>query len=299
MIDWLAAERYFDRTVGEDNAGDTRRRGFSVVGSTPDVAKADPGRPLVGDPHPDDAALVIQTVSFSPTGYGALVIAQYGLSEFSGGPPPENVQDDAYFTIDTSFEDVNVDIPVFQQVTKLMFTASGTGPPSEQTVYQPVETRTFRYTRSTHRVTLNVDAILAATVPAQLAFVEQIMQQANKIHRINGRDLLFKPDNARRFTPEKRQFTYRWISDPGIPNTLTFEETVNPTRGSASAQFGRIGSILYPFTTVGGDEFILPPFSRLQTGPVEDDDPTQVPVLYYTDNHKRANNGYLTLPGVV
>lgn len=295
-IDWQSSELYFPQQIDEGAGGESRVRGW-YVDATPEEAQASPGAPSVGESHPSVTGLVVQNVSFVPQGVGTSVRASYVPTEFSGGPPPENIQDDDYVSIDSTFEDVEVDIPVYQVVVKLLSNGQGIQP-ILQTTYQPVENKArFFYTRAVHRVTLNVGMMVSATVPAQIQLVQNITDQANKIHTIGGTDLLFKPDNIRRFNAEKRQFTYRWVSDPGVPNTLApFEEVLSNPAGNG--QLGRIGSYLFPHAD---NDFIIPPFNRLDTAPGEVDgsqSPNVAPVVRVNENHERDAQGYLSLPGV-
>lgn len=279
-------EQYFDRGVSDSSSGVGRTRGWKVPLSTPDIAAADVGAPKFDDVHPDDPNLVVSSVSFLPQGRHTVVRATYTLREFQDPTPPENEEGEDFYRLDATFEDVDVEIPIFQLVTKEFPVSEGMT--QTKMVWQPVQQKAiFRHSRVVHRMTLNATVVSGAGVVAQLALSQSINEQTNKIHEIAGVKYLFKPDGLRRVSVDQYQVTYRWIFDPGVPNTLDFD-------ASASPNMGIIGSYGFPFAD---DNFIIKPYSRLDTSP-DGNDPTQAPVVKSSPAYVEDLDGYQTLLGV-
>jgi len=281
-------EQHFDRGTTESSSGFGRVRGWKVTGdeSVVDVVTDDPSAPRFGDVHPDYPLLVVNNVSFLPEGRHVVVRAQYVPIEFQDPTPPENEDDLEFFKIDTTFEDVDIEIPVFELVTK-EFPIQGGGTETKD-VWQPVRQKaTFRYSRTVHRITLNATVAGGAGVITQLNISQAVNEQTNKIHQIGGVKYLFKSDSVRRTKIDNYQFTYRWIYDPGVPNTLEYDLSYSPNMGG-------IGSYGFPYAS---SEFVVEPYSRLDTAP-NASDPTQVPVVVSSPAYMEDLTGYTTLPGV-
>lgn len=279
-------EQFFGRGVQEIAEGFGRTRGWTVRGSSPDVAQEEPEAPRWGDAHPDYPGMVVNNVSFTPTGYGTSVRANYTPLEFIDAPRPEDTTGLDWSKIDSTFEDVSVDIPVFELVEKTM---PGPGDTNIlQSYWKAVErTTTFKYSRLVHRITLNAIVSSDGSVSSQLSLVIPISNQHNKIHTIGGIKYLFRSDGIRRIKRDEYQFTYRWILDPGVPNTIEMNTTEYPN-------IGLIGSFGFPFAD---EQYIVPPYSRVDTAP-NASDPTQAPVVTVSPAFIEDPQGYLTLPGV-
>ncbi len=280
-------EQFFERRVSETSSGANPTRGWTVTGGGPDVVRNNPLAPHRGDTHPDDSNLIVNTVSYTPTGYGTLVRAQYLPAEFIDSPPPEDTTGIEWTKIDSTFEDVDVNIPVFEIVTKSHPGPGGTV--IENDYWQPVERTTpFRYTRLVHRITVNAIVPSAGDVSTQLSLAVPISNQHNKIHTIGGLKYLFMADGIRRIKADQYQFTYRWIFDPGVPNTIDMQT-------GDHANIGIIGSYGFPYAD---DLYIVPPYSRIDTAP-DGNDPTNSPVVKVSPAYLEDPNGWLTLPGMV
>jgi hypothetical protein len=302
-VDWIAARLYFEETIGESSSGDTQSVGWFVQDLGPKAAREEPGAPQRGDPHPDNPSLVIDTLSFTPNDAGTTVRATYVLPEYTGSPPPENIADEDYAKIDTTFEDAEVDIPVYQ-ITAQLIRQSGSPAAFLSTVYRPVsEKATYLYSRIVHRITVNATVLSGSGVASQISISHAVQNEANKIHTIGGIDFLFKADGVRRISRETYQFSYRWIYDPGVPNTF-----INPPSGSlgfdeadisgvtGNGKAGRIGAYVFPYANA---TFIIPPYSTIVTAPADEEDPTVPPKVHVRLNYKKNASGYLTLPGAV
>lgn len=292
-------EQYFDRGVSDSSSGVGRTRGWIVSGdsASPDVVAADtnPAAPYFGKVHEDYPRLVVNNVSYLPQGRHTVVRASYVPEEFQDPIPPELDTGLDFFKIDTTFEDVDVDIPVFQLVT--MKTTDAAGGVISQDVWKPVSQKaTFRYARIVHRVTLNATIAGGAGIVTQLGISQAITEETNKIHQIGGVKYLFKSDSVRRTKIDEYQFTYRWISDPGIPNTLNFDMMASPNIaliGSYGFPVANLNDFPHPNNLNG---YVIPPFHRLDTAP-DRTDPTNVPVVTISPSYIENLNGYLDLPG--
>ena len=295
-------EQYFDRGVNETSSGRGRTRGWIVTGpeAAPDVVAADAQAPQFGDEHPNYSGLVVNNVSFLPEGRHTSVRAQYVPLEFQDPIPPENTDDSDFTKIDTTFEDVDVEIPVFRLVTK-EFPAAGGGTETKQ-IWQPVEQKaTFRYSRIVHRITLNATVAGGGGVITALNIAQSVHAQTNKIHTIAGIKYLFKAERSTRTKVDLYPYTYRWTFDPGIPNTFTFSSSAGPNL----MKIGTLG-IPYANPSSGNPDFnspdsangyIIPPHYRVDTSPAEGD-PEQPPEITYSKSYAEVPDGYLTLPGV-
>lgn len=283
-------ELHVGRGISESSAGFGRTRTWRGLIMTVDQAKSDPDAPRFNDPHPDDPNLVVSNASFVPEGPHVLVRANYVDSIFQDSTPPENQTDEEWTQINTTFEDVDVDIPIFELVTKQFPTASG-GSESKDIWQIAEQTATFRYARAVHRITLNATVMGGAGVATQLAISSAINEQTNKLHRIGGAQYLFKADNVSRTAEDQYQFTYRWLTDPGVPNTLGPLFTASYSPNLKEFNFS---SFAYP---VYDDDFIIPPFHRLDYGP-SSSDPSDAPEIAFSLQYVENDNGHLTLPGV-
>lgn len=283
---WI--EEHFDRGLTLSAQGTGRTRGFKVVGSVPSVAANEPEAAALsfGTPHPDDPGLVVNNCAFTPTGYGTEVRANYVPLEYIDQPPPENDTGIDWTNVDSTFEHVDTDIPIFQLVRKNFPTAGG-GTEEIQVWQRAQHVKKFRNTRVVYRLTVNAEFTSDGTVNTLFQLTQAISNENNKLHTINGRKYLFNADGARRIDKDNYQFTYRWTSDPGIPNTLIFEDQSSPN-------IGGIGVYGFPFFNAN---YIIPPFFSLDAAPT-DGDPTQAPTVVFSPIYLENPNGHLTLPGI-
>jgi hypothetical protein len=279
-------EQHSGRSKDQSAKGFGRSRTWNVKGSVPDVAATEPEAPRFADPHPDDPGLVVESVQFAPTGFGSFVRALYVPVEFLPGIPPENTTDSEWTQTDTTFDYVDVDIPLFQLITKT-FPVVGGGVETKQVWNGVDRKKSFRYTRVVMRLTVNAVVVGGPGVDAQFAINDAILAQTNKIHTIRSKKFLFESDGARRIEKDLYQFTYRWTSDPGIANTLLFEQQASPN-------IGVIGTHGIPFANAN---YIVPPFSVLDSAP-DDNDPENPPKVVISPQYIEEPAGYLTLPGI-
>ena len=292
-------EQHFDRGISDSSFGKGRTRGWKVPLSTPDIAAADVQAPEFGDEHPDDPNLVINNVSFSPEGRHTAVRASYVPREFQDSEPPENQTDLEFFKMDVTFKSIDVQIPVFQRVEQQI--PDGSGGLVLKRVWKALDTvKVFRYAQTVHRITLNAIVQGGAGVITQMNIAHAIRTQANKLHRIGGVQYLFLPDSVRRTKIDKYPITYRWIFDPGVPNTLVFDDMASPVIG----QIGSYGfphadkvDFPHPSTDPNIDGYIIPPYHMMDVA-LDVDDPEKFPTVVISPAYESDDNGHLTLPGV-
>lgn len=284
-------ELHLGQGLGEDVRGLATRRTWRVS-ATPEVAltQAEENNAFYGAVHPRVGnSLRVNNVSFTVDGGGTVVVAQYVPVEYLDPLPNEDTTNDEYIEIDSTFENVDVDIPVFEQVTK----SFGEGEAIvEKTVWQRVQnTAGFRYTRTVNRITLNALILSGDTVNNQLNIVRELNTQTNKIHTIDGFRYLFEADGVRRLSKNKYQFTYRWTHDPGVPDTLVYDSSFGP-------RLGGIGSYAFPHEDLTGPHagFIIGPYRRLDTAP-DATDPEAQPVITFSPAYEEMPLGHLSLPG--
>lgn len=285
-------ELYFERGINETASGSGRTRGWSVTGVGPDIARTDPEAVNRGDVHPDYPLLVAENVIYTPTGYGTSVRASYVPVEFLEPIPPENTTDLDWTRIDTDHEDEDVDIPVFERVTKSFPGPNDTV--TEQMVWQRRDNVVpFRKSVVVHRLQINAEVVSGLGAASAIAISDIVTAQHNKIHTILGRKMLFQADGSRRTSKDQYQFNYRWIEDSGIPylEDHIVIDNDGPTTGPG---FAKIGSEAFPVASIG---FVIPPFSLVRTSPV-DGDPEAVPVVTVSLAFEEDPDGYLTLPGI-
>lgn len=250
--------------------------------------------------HPDIPAIVVNSTKIIPTGHGCKITVEYRLPEFLD-TTVENDQDLGWWDMDATFEGVSLDIPVFQKVTK---TFSSVGPPAP--IFQPVERiKKFQYKRVVNRITINAEIPALINIESQFALTEYINQQNNKLHKIGGRWYVFEADGLRRLSEGLWQFTYRWSSDPGVPNTLDL-----PIEGD----FAVNETEYYPLSWKPGDggfsefvpdpqeSWIKLPHHRLDTG--MSDSPSTPPAVavapqFLVGSNTGDGDGYTLLPGVI
>ena len=270
---------------------------------------------LRGQEHPRIPGLVCDGSVFIPDGHGCTITASYKPSEFLEYPI-ENIAEPEYIDIDTTFEDTDVTIPIYQKVKKTFGEIEGT--PVEREVYQRVSNiANFRYSRTVHRISLNAEIISFGGVDTQLLITQYINTQTNKLHKINGVWMLFNADGVRRLEKDKYQFTYRWTFDPGIPNTLNF-----PPEDQDEQGFAKLGQYYYPLAYSPArdgepDEFVPPhptddllgwiavPYHR--TDVAGGANPEQAPFVArspqytvgsFAGSPAGTGDGYLGLPGI-
>lgn len=297
-------ELYFGQGANMSSKGLGETRTLRADGITVDAAiqAAAANGAYVGASHPrypDSPSLpglVANTVSFVPEGTGVRVQIQYVPREFLDPIPPEDTTAEEWIAIDSTFEDAEVEIPIFQEITK----SFGEGDAIvEKTAFETLDNvAKFRYKRSVHRITLNATIQGGGGVLTQMAIGDQLNQQSNKIHTINGVKYLFNPDGVRRISVDEYQFTYRWTFDPGITDTLTYDTPSGDPPPPSSPNLGKIGKNYYPHESDSGDfdGFVIGPFRRLTYGPGEN--PEDLPVMKFSPMYEEVPNGHLGLPGV-
>jgi len=284
-------ERYRLRAVNERDGIESRQRGFKVEGYTVDQAKGAAGIPQYLDPHPDFPDMLVRSIGTAPEGDGAIVTVNYSPSAYAGGSvPPVNQFAEGFIGVDSTFEDVTVDIPLFERVEHVFDEA---GAAISKQVFQRVpDVVPFQYSRVVYRIPLAITTInIAGSFGTAMGVAQLIGSQINKVHTIFGRKLLFKPEGLAQRGEGEFKVTYRWIDDPGVINRIG--EIPSPSAGP-NLRFFPDSTEIYPFFDSTN---ILPPFKGLRISGNED--PEQPPSVTFFDKYQEEPLGWQTLPGLV
>lgn len=283
-------ELYAYRGASQRDGVDTLTRGFSVEGQGVDVARANPGIPRYRDEHPDNPGLLARDFNASPRGADSLVTVSYSPEAYVGGTvPPVNQYAEGFVGVDTTFEDTTVDIPLFER-NKVTF---GEGDAAvEKLVYQRRDdVMPYGYSRSVIRVPISITLTTSGNFNVAVALGSVISAQINKLHTINGKTYLFKPEGLTQRGSNEFVGTYRWYSDPGVPNVLSVP--FGGVQPAPNLIWGRGLTTLYPFFD---EDFIIPPFNGVRID--GDQDPEQAPHVTFFERFEREPNGWQTLPGI-
>lgn len=282
-------ERYRLRAVNERDGIETRQRGFYVDGYNVDQAKDAVGIPQYLDPHPDFPNMVARTIGAASEGSGSVVTVSYSPSEYAGGSvPPINQYGEGFIGTDSTFEDVTVDIPLFERVEHVFDEA---GAAVSKNVFQRVDgVLPFQYSRTVYRIPIAVTINIGGSFATAMAVAQLIALQTNKIHTIFGRKLLFKPEGLSQRGEGEFKVTYRWYDDPGVVNELG---TIPSPSAGPNLRFFPDSTEIYPFFD---STHILPPFKGLRISGNED--PEQPPSVTFFNKYKEEPNGWQTLPGI-
>jgi hypothetical protein len=284
-------ERYRLRGVNERDGIETRQRGFYVEGLNVDQAKVLPGIPQYGNAHPDYPDLLARTIGAQAEGGGSVVTVSYAPAQYVGGSvPPVNQYAEGFIGVDSTFEDVTVDIPLFELVEHVFDEA---GAAVTKNVYQRIDdVLSFQYSRLVHRIPISVSTInVGGSFGTAINVAQLVGSQINKIHTIFGRKLLFKPEGISQRGDGEFKVTYRWYEDPGVPNTI--QTPFGGVFAAPNLLWDENVTTLYP---VFDDDFILPGFKGLRI--IGDADPEQPPKVVYFDKYEEDANGWQNLPGI-
>ena len=286
MAEGDVTQLYNSRGRSQRDGVDSRTMGFYVEGEGVDLAKENAGVPKYRDPHPDDANMIARDIIAAPSAGGSIVTVSYAPPQYVGGSvPPINTFADGFIGKDVSFETEDVTLPLFQ-LTKMVL--GGEGETDEQLVFQRIEdVIPFRKRVPYFRVPISID-LAGTSLNDTFNITDAILEQTDKIHTIDGRDLVFACEGLDQQTEDRFNAVYRWYQDPGIPNTLrdSFDSSASP-----NLQF--INGTIYP---VFDNDFILPPYKGIRVD--GNDVPTIAPTVTFFDLFKRDPNGWLSLPGI-
>lgn len=283
-------ELYSYRGSDQTDGIDRLTRGFSVEGQTVDAARANANIPKYRDPHPDRPGLLVQAVNATPRGSGSLVTVSYVPAAYVGGSvPPVNQYADGFVGIDTSFEDTTVDIPLFER-NKVTF-GEGDAAVEKQVYQRRDDVMPYGYSRSVIRVPISITLTTSGNFNVAVAVGSVISAQINKLHTINGKTYLFKPEGLSQRGSNEFVGTYRWYSDPGVPNVLSVP--FGGVQPAPNLVWGPGFTTLYPFFD---EDFIIPPFNGVRID--GDEDPEQAPHVTFFDRFLSEPNGWQTLPGI-
>ena len=278
------------RSIVIDKKGDNPTRAWYIAGAGVDAARADtnPAKPERGKPHPDNAGLVVDAVAYRRMLLGTRCEARYIPSEFLDRPV-EPGDDDEFFQISPYYERVTRKLPIIEMVRK-SFRDSQT---PDALVWDYVDdVAEFEYDRLAFTIEVNADIASTPQVDTMLNLMVGLRSELGKIHTIGGIDYQFSIEDAERLSVDKYKFVYKWTNDPGIPNTLVYNAQAGPN-------WALIGGYGYGFTDT---DYIIPPFSRFDTGPVIGSDgfpdPSQPPEVVISPIALTNPNGHLSLPGI-
>ena len=292
-------EQYQYRAVSVSSGIPTRVRGFRVVGMNVDQAINVTGVPRYKEAHPDFSGLVVRDINTSWQGCDTHVVVTYVPSQYVGVniPPVDQFAED-FIGIDITFDDVTVDIPLYQQ-TKIKIGQ----PPTviEKDVWQRrQDVMPYQYSRSIVRIDMALELDTASNFGITTALSDLIEAQINKIHRLpNGRDYLFKPEGMDQRGEKAFNITYRWYSDPGVPNTLLEHFGTNiilPPINQPGGLIGLIGGTAYPFFD---ENFLIPPFNGVRIDGDKEDAEAPPKVTFFERFDRSMLTGWATLPGII
>lgn len=214
------------RLVGRESvvsASGVRRRTEKWVSTytTEEAAIADPRLPKVGDAHPNDAGMQLDSISFSPEQDGDVQPTLYYSSDkfFEILENKKNVISDVARP-GFSSKDFTVRIPSFQ--IKKSTISTGT---SSEDVYTWVENpeAATRYTE--HRAILKYRVIVPALTIGEIDF---ILTQIMKLHQLGGvggnLKYCFMSPEISPEDSEHDRVTYFWYLDHGTPRPTTIGE---------------------------------------------------------------------------
>lgn len=277
------------RSIVIDKRGDNPTRAWYIAGAGVDAARADtnPVKPERGKPHPNYPDLVVDGVAYRRMLTGTRCEARYvpkGMLYLPG----ESGDADDFFQISPYFETATRNLPVIEQVRK-SFRDSST---PDQLVWKYVDTAPFEYDKLVFTIEVNAEILSTPHVDTMLNTMLALRSELGKIHTIGDIDYQFSVEDAERLSIDRYKFVYKWTNDPGIPNTLATTDIVG-------SNWARIGTYAYGFTD---DDYIIPPFSRFDTGPARDangfPDPTLPPVVVISPIALTSPGGHLRLPGI-
>jgi len=278
------------RAIVIDKKGDNPTRAWFIAGASVDAARNDtnPVKPERGDPHPEHPFIVVDAVAYHRMLNGTRCEARYIPNEFLS-IAQESGDDAEFVQISPYFETIERKLPVIQQVRQ-SFRDSTT---PDRLVWEYVDVANFVYDRLAFTIEVNADISSTPQVTTMLATMDALRSELGNIHLINGIEYQFSVQDAERLSKDKYKFVYKWSSDPGVLNTL--DATI--THGN----WAMVGTRGYGFADM---DFIVPPFSRLDTGPAMNDDippmpdPTLPPIIQVSAIARHNDNGYLLLPGI-
>lgn len=279
------------RSVLVDTKGDQKTRAWYIPGASPDPARVDtnPARPERGDEHPDFPGLVANSISYAHYLAGTRCEATYIPAELLQDEQ-ENDTDIDFFDGDGHTVHIKREIPVIEYVKQSMTDSSS----PDQYIWRPVDPKLiapFEYTAIEFSTEIIAQITSTPHLDQMLLILDRLREEDGKIHRINGVDYSFGTEGTERVSKDKYRLVYTWRSDPGLPNTLAYNTQISPN-------WAWIGGYGYGFYD---NEFIIPPFSRIDTGPALTGgvpDPTIPPVLVASPTKIRNDDGWQTLPGI-
>lgn len=284
-------EQYQYRGVSSSSGIATRTRGFRVVGMNVDQALNTTGVPVYKSAHPDYADMWAKDFSTTWQGCDTHVVVTYVPKEFIGvGIPPVDEFGEEFVGVDQTFDDVDVDIPLYQQTTIKVG-----NPPDvvSQLVWQRrTDVMKYQYSRNIIRIDIALELDTESNFDVAMSIGVPIRAQINKIHTLpDGKDYLFKPEGLDQSGPKQFKATYRWYSDPGVPNVLAAE--FGGVFAGENLQL--LGGTGYP---VFDEDFLIPPFNGVRIdGDAED--PTNAPKVTFFERFDTSDpQGWRSLPGV-
>ena len=281
---------YYSYSEGLNDGVRSIRVDYLVEGKPPAEAIEATGVPRYGDARVGYPNLLARTITANPRGSDSIVSVSFVPAQYIGGSvPPVNQFAEGFIGKDVSFEYEDVNIPLFIQTGVLSTDANGDL--IVKTVYDTGEGEIpFRKFVSYYRVPIAIKLLGGTTLQDVFGLTRTILEQTGKIHTIFGEDLVFNCEGIEQQDEETFNAVYRWYKDPGIPNTL-YDNFDDP---NYAPNLGRIGAVLYPYFS---EEFLLPPFRGVTiTGNTNPEIPPSVKFFF---KHKRDEDGWVNLPGIV
>lgn len=291
------------RGIVIDSRGDNPTRAWKVTGADGGGITVDPVRdtphptkPEYGQPHPDRPGLVVTGVAYTRMGRHVRCEARYQPQEFLI-EPEENQDAEDFFGVVPSYEPRTKQLPIIEHVLGT-FRDSGT---PDQLIWRFVDSMApFEYTSTIFEVEVNVP-VQSTTIDARIAELRPLRDEIGKIHTIAGEEFMFSVLDGEAISASKLKITYRWESDPGIPNTLPVLAQPGPNWNLITSSDG--GDFTNRAIVIFDEDTIVPPFKRIDTGAALDDndlpDATVTPIVQFADVALRNPGGHLTLPGIL
>jgi len=305
-----ATRLHFEGQTLEQDGGGASREVY-YVNQPRQSALQDTDLPNRGDSHPSEPGQIVDalTARAAPDGNSFVDVlysndGRFGAPEQSDPPIIEG-----QFSWSIRYQPISQPIPVLKRVKKTL-PAFGNDPPVEKMVWTP-HVVSVNEIRPLQVLTSNA-AFSVSGIPTSLPQFAAIAAQTNKLHQIQGGLYGFSPQNVDQRTQgsaepgddPRWQIRYSWEQDTGsflLPwGFVAASGIAAPTQGNYGSGPLWVGDdqIRVPFIEQGGEEYVRPPFTFVQTVP-DPDDIENLPAIRFPLTYTPDFNGWQTLPGVV
>lgn len=276
--------------IADSGRGETRA--WYIAGANPDAVIEDtnPVKPIRGqaDPH---TGLYCNKVGYAHYGHGTRCEAEYVPQEYLDTADESDTTDD-WFDADGYTHNVHGKPPVIEKIKQSM-NADGNADVHIWRFLDPAQVASHANTGIGFAIEVVASVQSTPELDTMISLLAAVRNEQGKIHKISGIDFEFSVEASERIDKDRYRFVYRWQEDPGIRNTVAWD-------GPVQGNWGPLGGYMVGFAN---DDYIIPPYSRLDTAPYIDTatgepDPTQLPVLQVAPTRLRNDLGWMTLPGM-